>query len=101
MAFFGITVNFIINFLWCQVFLREREKIFYTYFGPKSPFKILINQFDHRSKMHIFWYKIFQIPVGKATKDCKIPCQKSIEYFKNIRLLEQFILLAFSGYFIV
>ena len=45
MAFFGITVNFIIqklkskhllclSFLWWQVFLREREKIFYTYSGP-------------------------------------------------------------------
>ena len=56
MAFFGITVNFIIqrlkskhlvclSFLWWQVFLREREKIFFTHSGPKNtksaPFFIL------------------------------------------------------------
>ena len=44
MAFFDIPVNFIIqklkskhlvslSFLWCQVFLREREEIFSTYSG--------------------------------------------------------------------
>ena len=43
----GVLVNFIIqklkskhlvclSFLWWQVFLREREKIFYTYSGPNS-----------------------------------------------------------------
>ena len=45
MFFFGINVNIItqklkskhlvcLSFLWWEVFLREREKIFFTYFGP-------------------------------------------------------------------
>ena len=29
-------VNTYLNFLWSEVFLREREEIFSTYFGPKS-----------------------------------------------------------------
>ena len=58
MAFFGITVNFIIqklkskhlvclNFLWWQVFLREQEKMFYAYLhisaDPTNPLKGLRN----------------------------------------------------------
>ena len=45
-----VLVNFIIqklkskhlvclSFLWWQFFLREQEKIFYTYSGPKAAFK--------------------------------------------------------------
>ena len=66
MAFFGITVNFIIqklkskhlvclSFLWWQVFLRERGKIFYTYSGPERSildFDLLF-KFGFRSNFHI------------------------------------------------
>ena len=59
MAFFGITVNVIIqklkskhlvclSFLWRQVFLREQqEKIFYTYSGP-NPF--LLQKMENKTE---------------------------------------------------
>ena len=53
----GVLVNFIIeklkiihllclSFLWWQVFLREREKIFYTYSGPRWYFHNSTNRSD-------------------------------------------------------
>ena len=52
-GFFGITVNFKIQklkskhlvclgFLWWQVLLREREKIFYSYSGPLSLYRLAL-----------------------------------------------------------
>ena len=44
-------------FLWWQVFLREWEKIFYTYFGPKCYFKTVLIPLMHcrnRKNQHDF-----------------------------------------------
>ena len=62
MAFFGAIVNFItqklkskhvacLSFLWWQVFLREGEKIFYTYSGSKVQDNYMLQKQGYTNKL--------------------------------------------------
>ena len=75
-GFFGINVNFIthklkskhlvcLSYLWWQVFLTEREKIFYTYSGPKL---------QYFNKKKLFWCLAFYLWlfVTVALLDCPL-----------------------------
>ena len=87
----GVLVNFIIkklkskhllclSFIWRQVFLREREEIFYTYSGPKGCFKnlpvIMLDDFCTLSDKPHKWYHL------------NFPVLYHNEHFSNVLLID-------------